>query len=319
MYCEICKEETKYDVNRFFVQYHLKKVHKMSPKEYYDTFIDKEKKCLECNGETKFFSIVHGYQSYCSKDCSHKSPIHRSNISKSFETRDIESGNLKRKNTCIEKYGVDYIGQLEESKQKIKNTCLERYGVISNLLTTECFDARWASLNDNMDEINEKRRKFWTDEAIDKVNTNRMNTCLERYGVHSTLKLPRVRDSIKKTRIDKGLSLNDIESTEFKKFSKTVRTLSTFYYDELFNLWNGLDYYTGENLLELSKVNSKIYKPSVDHKTSIYYGYKNNMSIYQLADISNLCICGKGINSTKNTKCEIEFKDFLIERNLYES
>ena len=35
----------------------------------------------------------------------------------------------KRKQTCLEKYGVESPMQSEEIKEKIKQTCLEKYGV----------------------------------------------------------------------------------------------------------------------------------------------------------------------------------------------
>ena len=41
----------------------------------------------------------------------------------------IDAANEKRKNTCLKKYGVENVHQLEEVKNKIKETCLSKYGV----------------------------------------------------------------------------------------------------------------------------------------------------------------------------------------------
>ena len=43
--------------------------------------------------------------------------------------KDIEASNLKRKQTCLKKYGVENVHQLEKVKDKTKETCLDRYGV----------------------------------------------------------------------------------------------------------------------------------------------------------------------------------------------
>lgn len=62
--------------------------------------------------------------------------------------------NEKRKQTCLEKYGVEYNWQSEEVKNKIKDTLEEKYG--TRILR-------------DIDEINQKRKQ----------------TCLEKYGGES--------------------------------------------------------------------------------------------------------------------------------------
>ena len=52
-------------------------------------------KCLICNKETKFYNIKKGYAKYCSIACSKLCPIIKEN----------------RKQTCLRKYGVEYISQ----------------------------------------------------------------------------------------------------------------------------------------------------------------------------------------------------------------
>lgn len=41
----------------------------------------------------------------------------------------IQASNEKRKQTCLEKYGVENVHQAQSVKEKTKNTCLEIYGV----------------------------------------------------------------------------------------------------------------------------------------------------------------------------------------------
>lgn len=68
--------------------------------------------CLYCNKESKKTFRFFIDNSYC-KDCT-----------KIFTLK-------KKKETCLEKYGVEHAFQNDEIKKKIKATCLEKYGVES--------------------------------------------------------------------------------------------------------------------------------------------------------------------------------------------
>ena len=45
----------------------------------------------------------------------------------------------------------------------------------------------------------------------------------------------------------------------------------------------------------------------LDHKISIIYGFKNNISPEEIGDISNLCMTKKGINSSKSFLTEEDY------------
>ena len=49
-------------------------------------------------------------------------------ISKSKELTN-QNRQDKRKETCLQKYGVEHTSQLKENRDKMKTTCLERFGV----------------------------------------------------------------------------------------------------------------------------------------------------------------------------------------------
>lgn len=80
--------------------------------------------------------------------------------------------NEKRKQTCLEKYGVEYNWQSENVKEKIKDTLEEKYGT-RNLREIE--------------EINEKRKQ----------------TCLEKYGGKTPFHCQEIQDKATQTLIDK--------------------------------------------------------------------------------------------------------------------
>ena len=77
---------------------------------------------------------------------------------------------------------------------------------------------------------------------------------------------------------------------------------------ELFKNWNGCDYYDNEYIMDNIKLsrNNKLY-PTIDHKISIFYGYKNSISPETIGDMENLCITKRTINSSKNNKTEEMF------------
>lgn len=69
-----------------------------------------------------------------------------------------------------------------------------------------------------------------------------------------------------------------------------------------------IDYYDGEyikNNIKLKHTDKNF--PTIDHKISIYSGYKNNLSVDEIANIDNLCITKRFLNSKKNRLTEEEF------------
>ena len=109
MICKICGQE----VQNKGITSHLRK-HKLSDKEYYDTYIktESEGKCKICGQPTKFFGNVRGYGIYCCNSCAQLDP----------ETRD------KYKQTCRKLYGSDNVFSSEYGKEKIKQSCIEHFG-----------------------------------------------------------------------------------------------------------------------------------------------------------------------------------------------
>lgn len=66
--CVICNKEFKTAKNLF---QHTNKMHKLTQKQYYDTYLKKpdEGKCVICGKPTKFVSYNKGYKKHCSAKC----------------------------------------------------------------------------------------------------------------------------------------------------------------------------------------------------------------------------------------------------------
>jgi len=318
IFCKMCKTQTDLTIDSFS-RYHLKKYHNIGMKEYYDMFIRKDGEgiCPECGKETKFESYYREYRHFCSVDCGKSSKLTTEKISKSFEKRDVKKEAKKRSKTVIKKYGVSHISKLDTIKKKVKKTCLDKFGVETNLLTKECHDKRWDSLNNNKETINEKRRNSWTEEKINIAFDKREKTCLDKYGVKNVSHLECVNAKIRKTNEEHGRWLSKDEYSLFYSYQLLVRRLSRKWYKQLFDNFDGCDYYTREKLicnnefdLDIHK-NNNVLQPTVDHKISVYWGFKNGISPEEISNINNLCVCSRSTNSKKNFKCEEEFKELL--------
>lgn len=80
---------------------------------------------------------------------------------------------------------------------------------------------------------------------------------------------------------------------------------------ELFENWNGYDFYDNEYIKNNFNLNhfSNNY-PTIDHKISIKYGFKNKIPPEKLAELNNLCFTKQIINKKKSFKNYNEFNYF---------
>lgn len=79
---------------------------------------------------------------------------------------------------------------------------------------------------------------------------------------------------------------------------------------ELFDNWDGIDYYDNEYIRENFNLDkSDGYFPTIDHKISVIYGFLYNIPADIIGDILNLCITKRCINSSKSHKTEDQYKN----------
>lgn len=235
MICLICnKEYTQLGV-------HLKKFHKITPKEYYNTYFKKEHdgKCAVCGKPTKFISLTNGYALNCSKKCAanndaikekrKKTNLQRYGVENVFESSMIKEKSKqtildrygdaqyrikKAHKTQIEKYGSTGFG-VKSIKEKIEKTCVEKYGV-DNVRKSE--------------EIRQKGKQTCLEKYGNENYNNsakRRQTCLEKYGTEEILANKNIRTKIKQTNLKKygtenvfasSIIKNKIKETCLKKY-----------------------------------------------------------------------------------------------------
>ena len=127
MECEICKAQC---VSKQRLSAHVKRVHNIDFKTYYDEYIKTplDGVCKTCGGSTVFYKGV--YRDFCSVKCSNNNSevlLKMSNsIKNTLEAKTEEQWEKiydKRKKTVLERYSVENISQKGENREKKRHNC----------------------------------------------------------------------------------------------------------------------------------------------------------------------------------------------------
>jgi hypothetical protein len=174
-------------------------------------------KCTECKSNyVKFISPSKGYRPFCSKSCQGKSPITRNKVKDTMQLRHgvtnafniagvqekaiigtkKPEAQLKRQETCMEKYGVKYNSQAEVVKEKKIKTSLQKFGTEHSM---------------QADEIKEKIKQ----------------TCQVRYDANSFFGSDTGKSTVKSAIQKKYGFDNYMDSPEFR--AKSQKTLFNNY------------------------------------------------------------------------------------------
>lgn len=202
----------------------------------------------------------------------------------------------KYKKTCLDKYGIDHYVNII----KRKTTCLDRYGKNSYFETDEFKEKfKITSL--------EKYGESYPMKSI-LVQNILKKSLMDKYGVENSMYLDEIKDKVKKSKILHKIISPDEMVSELCLYKRIIRKLTYKYKKELFENWNGYDYYDKKYIKDnMSLIPTNRSRPTIDHKISVLYGFLNNISPEIIGDISNLCITKKHINSTKKEKIEEVF------------
>lgn len=207
-------------------------------------------------------------------------------------SKNVERGGIYTCKSCVyltlskaltEKYGFDNPSKIPEFVNQRKETCLEKFG-------TEYAIASKHS--------REKSKK----------------TFIDRYGVDHQMKVIDFRfkgvQKSNKTKLERGLIFPDELLDDWCKYRKLVRKLTNRNKKNLFETWDGYDFYDGEYIKDnFCYKHTHCLFPTIDHKISIIYGFKNNIGVEEISNIKNLCITKKRNNSSKSFLNESEFKE----------
>jgi len=103
----------------------------------------------------------------------------------------IKNNLEKCKQTCLKKYGVEYVSQIDEVKEKRKQTMLDKYG-------EDCFKQTLEALEKSKQTCLKKYGVEYVSQ-IDEVIEKRKQTTIEKYGVTCVFNLPVVVQKAKNT------------------------------------------------------------------------------------------------------------------------
>ena len=307
IFCKECGIHTNYVIDHF-CKYHLKPYHNITTKEYYDKHIKKENegKCIKCGKETRYYTYNKGYAEFCSLECLNKSEEMSKRVSDGKKDLDYNEVNRKIKETMVKRYGVEHALDNVDIRNKMNDNFIKKYGVKSSFNLPHVRKAGQDAINANFEEINTRRG-----ESIKKSSKHalikRKETVFNRYGVEhiSQVKefLNKARETIK---LKYGFKTDD-ELKEFEKYRKEVRRSTNKVKSEIIK--TGKCYYTNLNIDYGEKDAHNPFQATIDHKNSIIYGFKNKINPEIIGGIDNLCFCCRFVNSIKNFRCEMEFKN----------
>lgn len=231
----------------------------------------------------------------------------------------------KRNKTVKDKYGVDNVFQIKEIIEKINdnNHYLEKYGLTKKELASFNSKIMWNKMSeeekkDFLEKSNEKRNNTWVknygghplnNKLVQKrivENNNKKYGCNYYFQSREFLNNSEIKNKVRETAIKNGHFIPDDLLEPFDKYKRKCRRLTHKVKNELFDKWDGYDFYDNEYIKENLKLyNTDKRYPTIDHKISIYYGFMNNLSEEKICEIDNLCITKRSINCSKRTKNSI--------------
>jgi len=117
-----------------FLTHHRWNHNGITTKEYYDLYLKKENEenceTRGCNNKCNFHSLTKGYYKHCSRSCAITNPDLQNKMKEAKIAKNgFYNNNRKQaKKTCLKKYGVKNVSQIEDIKDKKKETCLKNNG-----------------------------------------------------------------------------------------------------------------------------------------------------------------------------------------------
>ena len=254
-----------------------------------------KEKCKETNMK-KFGVTSYAKTSEC-QDKIKKTCLEKYGTEYSLSNLDIQN---KSKETCLKKYGTKTFSQTDMFLEKYKKASLEKYGTDNYAKTDEC----WNKIRKTC------LLKYGVEYSsqCQEIKNKLSETCLKRYGFKNYVM---TAEFIEKALKSRGL---DFETNEYLIFRRKVNNITSKIKKELFENWNGYDYYDNEYIKDNFKLNcmDRNY-PSIDHKISVWEGYKNNKTPEELSQLNNLCVTKRSINSSKNNKINWTYSNIKIK------
>ena len=190
----------------------------------------------------------------------------------------------------------------EEVKDKQSDTLFNKYGTKDPLEIKEGRKRGTAYITSEENHNNQAKNnmiKFGgkTSFSSNKVQAKCKESVFKKYGVSNPGKSEKIKEKIRSTNENSGYWITEDQVKDFKSYTKLV--------------WR----YTNQNDLSvLENIDKRAHTKEgyhLDHKYSIYQGFKDNIDAKIIGNICNLEMLQSGQNLSKNRKCSIT-KDKLL-------
>jgi hypothetical protein len=187
---------------------------------------------------------------------------------------------------------------------KLLNTFNKKYG---------CVSSQHPDIKLKQENTNIKLYGGKSPQCNIEIKKKSYETMIERYGVKYSYQNQDIKDKFLenlqetinktiKTKIKRGLMVDYENYSTYQEYRKIVESVTRKCKKILYNNWSGYDFYDNEyikdNLLLESK--DKMF-PTIDHKISILFGFKNKIDPNIIGSIDNLCITKRSNNSKKHS------------------
>ena len=140
---------------------------------------------------------------------------------------------IKSKQTCIEKYGVENVFQVDEFKTKQKESCMQKYGC-EHFSQTDMWKEKYeGTMFDRYGETNPMK--------VDGLKEKQRNSVYENYGVYNPLQSKEIQEKVILTNIDRYGFKNPLQNPNVKQkqietFYKNVTTPTSSQQLKIYNL-----------------------------------------------------------------------------------
>lgn len=230
------------------------------------------------------------------------------NISKhNIYTCSNSCAQIKNRMTSIEKFGVEHHSKTNEHRLLVSKCNIgkdsNKYEFRDCIICKNSFEVRKLY---NKITCSKECLKILQKDSIYKMEIFKktQDSLLKKYGVTNQYQRNDIIDKLRKIRIERGLEVPEDQLSNWKRYKRIVRKLTIRNKKVLFETWSGFDFYDNEfirNNFNL-KHTDKNY-PTIDHKVSVLYGFKNGIEPEEISKLDNLCITKRILNIIKGSKC----------------
>lgn len=248
-------------------------------------------KCPVCGKNVSYINFSKGYHTYCSVSCGRKS----------------QESNERRKNTCLQKYGVENPAQSQIVKSKIEKTMMMKYGV-KHALQNKDF------LKKSQDTC-EKHFGVRSPSQNKDIVKKQVQTHITRYGGVGTAS-PITLEKIKQTNLEKygcewGWGSEEVRAKSIQTWREHYGVDNPFAAEEIKKLLKeiNIEKYGVDNPFAAEEIKEKIKQTNLEK-----YGAESPMKLAEI--VRKIFITKKENGTSCSSQIEQDFKQWLIDNNI---